>query len=174
MIPILLYLLATIDAACCGYRDAAARSALIRKEAYYRRALLRGAIFGQAAIVVAGALILVFIILSSDRALLINDLNEAGRRMLLVYLPYAIIIVVAFGLRLIPSVDLRSITSLLIFGPFIFIRPFIAVAGLAWAVIAVPRVEILLLGLLVLLLMLSLEPFLGWLRAYRERSNSQD
>ncbi|MDT5270113.1 MAG: hypothetical protein QOH49_2299 [Acidobacteriota bacterium] len=94
--------------------------------------------------------------------------------MLLVYLPYAIIIVVAFGLRLIPSVDLRSITSLLIFGPFIFIRPFIAVAGLAWAVIAVPRVEILLLGLLVLLLMLSLEPFLGWLRAYRERSNSQD
>jgi hypothetical protein len=165
MIPILLYLLATIDAACCGYRDAAARSALIRKDSYYRRALLRGAIYGQAAIAVAGALILIFILSSSNPALLINDLNEAGRRMLIVYLPYAIIVVVALALRLIASVDLRSITSMLIFGPFILIRSFIAVAGLAWAMIAVSRAEIILLGLLVLLLMLSLEPFLGWMRA---------
>lgn len=170
MIPILLYLLATIDAACCGYRDAAARSALIRKDAYYRRALFRGAIFGQGAIAAAGLLILAFIMFSSDPALLIHDLNEAGRRMLLVYLPYAIIVVVALSLRLIPSVDLRSITSMLIFGPFILIRPFIAVAGVAWAMIAVPRLEIILLGLLVLLLMLSLEPFLGWIRVSRAGS----
>jgi hypothetical protein len=170
MILILLYLLATIDAACCGYRDAAARSALIRKKAYYRRALVRGAIYGQAAIGLAGALMLVFIWFSSERALLINDLNEAGRRMLFVYLPYAVIVLAAFCLRLIPSVDLRSMTSMLIFGPFIFIRPLVAVAGVAWAVIAVPRAEVAVLCLLVLLLMLSLEPFLGWLRAKRERS----
>lgn len=164
MIPLLLYLLATIDAACCGYRAAAGRSALIRKSSYYRRAILRGLLFGQAAVLIAGLVVLLLFTLSSDRASLISDLLEAGRRLLIVYLPYAAAVLMAFALRLIPSVDLRSMTSLLIFGPFMLIRPLVAVAGVAWAIIAVPRIEVFGLGLLILFLMLSLEPFLGRLR----------
>jgi hypothetical protein len=168
MIPALLYLLATIDAACCGYRAAAGRSSLIRKRSYYRRAILRGAVFGQVAVAIAGLVILAFITLSPDRAGLIAAFSEAGRRMLFVYLPYAAAVLIAFALRLIPSVDLKSMTSMLIFGPFILVRPLVAVAGIVWAVIGVPRAPIIICGALILFLMLSLEPFLGYLRSERQ------
>src|SRR5437667_1042693 len=54
MIPVLLWLMATVDAGFIGYREAASRSALIDKRAWYRRAMLRGALFGQAAVIIAG------------------------------------------------------------------------------------------------------------------------
>ncbi|MBC7932397.1 MAG: oxidoreductase, partial [Rubrivivax sp.] len=127
----LLYLLATMDAAFIGYREAAGRNALIRKSAYYRRALLRGALWGQLAVLVAGVAIAAFYFAADDRAAFASALLEAGRRMLLVYVPYAAIVVAAFAVRLLPSVDLRSLTSVLIFGPFLLARPAVVVAGVA-------------------------------------------
>ena len=52
-----VYFLATLDSAFVGYREAAGRSALIRKGAYYARAMLRGALWGQAAVALAFALL---------------------------------------------------------------------------------------------------------------------
>src|ERR1044072_1308654 len=49
--------LATRDSAFVGYREAAGRSALIRKGAYYARAMLRGALWGQAAVALACVLL---------------------------------------------------------------------------------------------------------------------
>jgi hypothetical protein len=160
MIPLLLWMLATIDAAFAGYRAAAGRNALIGKRDYYRRAMLRGAIYGQVAVAMAGIIMLVLVFLSPEPATLIRELEQAGLRMLIVYIPYAIIIFLAFAVRAVPSVDLRSITSVLIFGPFTLIRPVVAIAGVLWAVLAAPRFAIILLGLLVLTLMLGLERFL--------------
>jgi hypothetical protein len=164
MIPFLLWALATLDTAFAGYREAAGRSALIEKRAYYRRAMLRGAIFGQMAAAAAGAFIGAFYLISSDPARLLNDLHRAGWRMLCVYLPYAGVTLAAFLVRLVPSVDLRSLTSVLVFGPFTLIRPAVAIAGGIWAVAAAPRAEVLFLVLLVLALMLSSERIIGKLR----------
>src|SRR5579864_9496876 len=113
MILALLYLLATADGAFCGYRAAAGRSAFIDKRLYYRRALLRGAVRVQLAIVLA-AIVLVFE-LAQGPAVLMADMKAAALRMLWVYVPYALVGLVAFAVRLLPSVDFRSLTSVMVF-----------------------------------------------------------
>lgn len=162
MIPLLLYCLASLDATFIGYRAAAGRNALIYKKDYYRKALFRGFLWGQGAVAVICVAIGSFLLTSSDRGVLVKDLLLAGQRMLIVYIPYALIIFLAFGLRTIRSVDIRSITSVLIFGPFVLIRPVVAVIGVGWGILATQRIETVTIGILVLILMLSLESFVGW------------
>lgn len=150
-------MLATLDAAFAGYRAAAGRNALINKRRYYLRAMIRGAIFGQLAVLMAAIVISISLAMTHDRHALLHDYDLAGRRMLLVYVPYAVIILLAFVVRSIPSVDIRSITSTLVFGPFTLIRPAVAIAGLVYGVGAAPRIETVVVGAMVLIMMLSLE-----------------
>jgi hypothetical protein len=100
---------------------------------------------------------------------LLRDYNLAGARMLLVYVPYAVIILFAFIVRSIPSVDIRSITSTLVFGPFTLIRPAVAVAGVVYGVLAAPRLEIIVVAATILIMMLGLERALS---LYRQPSSS--
>ena len=165
MTALLLWALATVDAAFIGYREAAGRSALINKAAYYRRAMLRGALFGQIAVGIVGAAIAITLALSTRPLELVHELQAIGSRMLIVYIPYALIILIAFAVRVAPSVDLRSITSVLIFGPFTLFRPMVIVAGVVWGFLYAPGTATLLLSLLTLSLMLGLEFILGRLRA---------
>lgn len=165
MIALSLWTLATLDAALTGYRDAAGRSALIDKRAYYRRAMLRGALFGQVAVGVVGVVVAVLLLLSPEPRALFEELERVGSRMIIVYVPYALIILFTFVVRAAPSVDLRSITSVLIFGPFTLIRPLVVAAGVAWGFLAAPGPVTLSLCLLILSLMLALERVMGGLRA---------
>ena len=167
-----LYFLATLDSAFVGYRDAAGRSALIRKGAYYTRAMLRGALWGQAAVAAAVALLAALLLRAEDRPAFVHSLIEAGRRMLAVYVPYALVVLAAFAVRAAPSVDVRSLTSTLVFGPFQFIRPFVVVAGVAWGLLAARRADAAALGLVVVAEMLTLERLLGHLRERRARARS--
>jgi hypothetical protein len=170
MIALALWFLATLDAAFSGYRDAAGRNALINKGRYYRRAMIRGALVGQIAVAIAAVIVFLSLLVTSDRAALMRDYNAAAFRMLLVYAPYAATIMVAFLIRAIPSVDIRSITSTLIFGPFTLIRPFVAVTGVVYGVLFAPRVETLMLGVFVLTMMLSLEKVLTMTGNRRQHS----
>lgn len=173
MIGLGLWLLATLDAAFTGYREAAGRNALINKRHYYRRAMIKGALFGQLAVGLAATAILLSLVFTSDRIQLMRDYNVAGARALLVYVPYAVVIMLAFVVRVIHSVDLRSITSTLIFGPFTLVRPVVAVAGVVYGVLAAPRVETLVLGVFVLTMMLTLEKVLTMIRInLRQRSRT--
>jgi hypothetical protein len=165
MIALLLWALATLDAAFIGYREAAGRSALINKGAYYRHAMLRGALFGQIAVGITGVAIAVMLIYSPEPLELVHTLQAAGARMLTVYIPYALIILITFAVRVAPSVDLRSITSVVIFGPFTLIRPVVVVFGVVWGYLSAPSLVTLLLGMLILSLMLCLERIIGKLRA---------
>jgi hypothetical protein len=164
MIAMLLWLLATLDAAFTGYREAAGRNALINKRQYYQRAMITGALFGQVAVVIAGVVVLVSLAFTADRESLLRDYNRAGSRMLIIYLPYALMILLAFLFRAVPSVDIRSITSTVIFGPFTLIRPLVAVTGLVYGVLGALRVETIVMGVIVLTMMLSLEKALYFSR----------
>src|ERR1041385_8020689 len=95
MIAGLLWLLATVDSAFIGYREAAGRNALIKKGAYFRRALLRGALFGQLAVLLVGVITALALVSSSDAAALFSKLELIGTRMLTVYIPYALIILIS-------------------------------------------------------------------------------
>jgi hypothetical protein len=170
MIAIVLWLLATLDAGFAGYREAAGRNALIDKRSYYRRAMVRGALFGQVAVAIAAAVILLMLLLGSDKQLLLAGFERAGERMLMIYLPYAAFILVAFLFRTIPSVDIRSITSTVIFGPFTLIRPLVAVTGVVYGVLAAPRIETIVLGVVVLTMMLSIEGTLSLFRRVRSHA----
>ncbi len=160
MIAILtcLWLLATLDTAFAGYRSAAGRNALLDKRRYFRRAMMSGILYGQAASILI--VLLAGILEKSASPDLRPDLFRAAARMLEVYLPYALIIATAFIVRLTPSIDLRCLSSVLVFGPFVLIRPAVAIAGLAWAITGTPRPEIAALTLVVGAFMLSSERIL--------------
>ena len=165
MTPVLLALLAAVDSAFCGCRAAAGRSALIDKRAHYARALLCGALWGLAAVGLAGLAIGLALLLSRDADALLADLLRVGRRMLSVYVPYALVLGFAFAARALPSVDVRSLTSTLVFGPLTLLRVPVVVAGIGWGTLAAARPAVLLLAAFVLTLMLGMEPALG--RGYR-------
>jgi hypothetical protein len=165
MIPVFLWLLATIDSAFIGYREAAGRNALIDKRAYYRHALVRGALVGQVAVLIVGAITAIMLVNSDDAGALFSKIESVGARMLTVYVPYAIILLLTFLIRAVPSVDIRSITSVLIFGPFTFIRPVVVLAGAVWGVVAAPGVITIALTVLIACLMLGLGGALSWLRS---------
>jgi L-asparagine transporter-like permease len=165
MIVFLLWLLATLDSAFIGYREAAGRNALIEKKAYYRRALIRGALVGQLAVLIAGVIAAIALASSDNPRELFGQLESIGARMLLVYIPYALIILIALSIRALPSVDIRSITSTLIFGPFTFIRPLVVFLGAVWGILAAPGAVTVALVVLIVCLMLGLEWTLGRLRS---------
>lgn len=168
MIAFCLWLLATLDAAFTGYREAAGRNALIDKRRYYRRAMIRGALWGQLAVLIAAVVILIMLMVASDKRLLISDFERAGAHMLCVYLPYAGIILIAFAIRLFPSVDIRSITSTVVFGPLTLVRPLVAIGGVVFGILAAPRIATVVLGLLILSMMLSLERAMSIARKLRK------
>ena len=165
MIAGLLWLLATVDSAFIGYREAAGRNALIQKRAYFRHALIRGALFGQLAVLIVGVITAIALATSSDGEALFAKLELIGARMLAVYIPYALIILITFCIRAVPSVDIRSITSVLIFGPFTLIRPLIVLAGAVWGVVAAPGAVTIAITVLIVSLMLGLEYILSGLRS---------
>ncbi len=165
MIAGLLWLLATVDSAFIGYREAAGRNALIQKRAYFRHALVRGALFGQLAVLIVGVITAIALATAGDPWTLFSNFETVGARMLTVYVPYAIIILITFCIRAVPSVDIRSITSVLIFGPFTFIRPLVVLAGAVWGVVAAPSSITIAITVLIVSLMLGLEQILSWWRS---------
>lgn len=165
MTILLLWLLATVDSTFIGYRDAAGRNALIDKRAYFRRAMLRGAVAGQIAVAIVGLAAVGMLATTPQPVRLFETFEQAATRMLIVYVPYALILTITFFIRAIPSVDIRSITSVLVFGPFTLIRPLVVLAGAIWGLLAAPTPRVgLLLGLIVSL-MLGMEYVLDRLRA---------
>jgi L-asparagine transporter-like permease len=162
---LLLWLLATVDAAFIGYRDAAGRSALIDKRHYYRRALVRGALVGQIAVAIAGIVAAGMLFTTPQPARLFETFDQVATRMLMVYIPYALILTATFFVRALPSVDIRSITSVLVFGPFTLIRPLVVLAGAIWGLLVAPTAGVTLLIALIVSLMLGMEYALDRLRA---------
>ena len=165
----LLYILALLDGLLCGARVAMGRSAVIRKRSYYVRAQLRGLIGAQIVSTVALAALFLVAVTSSHRAALRADLEAAAGRMLWVFLPYAALVIGNILLRLVPSTDIRSATSVMMLGPLTAVRPLVMIAGVVYGVSASALWETRALGLFILALMLLLEIALN-ARAARKQS----
>ena len=168
-----LYLLALLDGLLCGLRASMGRCAVIRKRRYYRRAALFGVAGAQMISTLALAALLTVAATSSDRADVREDLEGAARRMLWVFLPYAILVLSNLGLRLAPSNDIRSATSVFMLGPLTAIRPVVMVVGVFYGIYSSRLVGTRLLGMFVLVLMLSLEFALNWRADRRQQREIQ-
>jgi len=168
MTLIVLYLLATLDGALCGFRAFAGRSALIHKRTYYSRALLMGAVAAQVASFLSLAVLLMAIALSNHRAELRGDLEASAGRMLWVFLPYAFAVCLNLVLRALPSTDIRAATSVMVLGPLTGLRPFVMIAGVIYGIRSSQLLETKLLGLFVLAAMLLLESLLSRIASRRQ------
>jgi hypothetical protein len=108
---LVLYLLALLDGLLCGLRTSMGGCPLIRKRGYYVRALVRGIVAAQVVTVLALAALVLTGALSPHRNALRADLESAAERMLRIFLPYAALVLLNLALRLLPSTDIRSATS---------------------------------------------------------------
>lgn len=168
MTLLMLYLLATLDGALCGFRAAAGRCPFIRLRRYYSRALFRGVLVSQIPSFLALLALFAALKLSRDPAALRAELVSVAGRMLWIFLPYAAIVLSNLTLRAIPSTDIRSATSVFILGPATALRPLVMIAGVLFGIWSSSLLATRLLGLLVLALMLSLDSFLNYLAARRQ------
>jgi L-asparagine transporter-like permease len=157
-----LYLLALLDGLLCGLRSSMGRCAVIRKQSYYRRAALQGVVGAQIISALALVALLGVAARSSNGADVREDLEGAARRMLWVFVPYAVLVLANLALRLVPSNDIRSATSVFMLGPLTAIRPLVMIVGVIYGIYSSRLQETQLLGMFVLVLMLSLEFALNW------------
>ncbi|GAC1637560.1 MAG: hypothetical protein NVS9B14_17570 [Candidatus Acidiferrum sp.] len=152
-----LFLLASLDGALCGCRTSLGRYPLINKKSFYIRGVLRGIVAAQIASLLSFLVLLAVYAATSDKNLLRSDLESSAGRMLYVFLPYAALVLANLALRLVPSIDLRSATSVFFLGPLTALRPFVMIGGVLYGISHAQLHSTIFLGLLVLALMLSLE-----------------
>lgn len=157
MTLLVLSLLALLDGLLCGLRASMGRCPLIRKRRYYARSFFRGIVGSQIISTLALAALIVTTAFSTHRDLLRSDLEPAAGRMLRIFVPYAALVLFNLALRLLPSTDIRSATSVLMLGPLTAIRPLIMIAGVLYGISSAHLLETRILGLFILALMLSLE-----------------
>lgn len=173
MTLLVLYVLALLDGLLCGARVWMGRSALIAKREYYLRAQFRGLVGAQIVSAVALAALILIMSLSAHRIALRADLERAAGRMVSLFIPYAALVLGNILLRLVPSTDIRSATSVMMLGPLTAIRPVVMIVGVLYGIWSSALLETRLLGLFVLALMLGLEYGLN-LQAARRQSRELD
>ena len=157
MTLLVLYLLASLDGALCGFRSSMGRYPHIHKIRFYTMAMLRGVLAAQIASWLSLFALYAAIVAAPNQALLRHDLEVSAARMLLVFLPYAALVMFNLALRLVPSTDLRSATSVVFLGPLTFLRPFVMIAGVLFGIWHAQLRATIFLGVFVLVLMLWLE-----------------
>jgi hypothetical protein len=155
-----LYVLAALDTIFSGICAASGRNALINKRAYFARSMWYGFAWGQAACCVALILLFVVAAMAGDCQQAIEEMMSVGRRMAIVYSAYAAVVLLTFAVRVIPSVDVRSVTSVVGFGPLSLIRPAVIIAGVAWGLALAPSSGVAIAALLIAGMMV---PFRTWL-----------
>ena len=162
MTLLVLFLLASLDGGLCGCRTSMGRCPLIHKNRFYAGGVLRGIVAAQIASWLSFFVLLAVFALTPNRNLLRADLEASAGRMLYVFIPYAALVLANLALRAVPSVDLRSATSVFFLGPLTALRPFVMVLGVTAGVWQAQLHITLFLGVFVLTLMLSLDSALNW------------
>jgi len=153
---IVLYGLASLDAMFSGICVASGRNALIHKRTYYAKSMLFGFVCGQVACLIGMLFLLAIVFTARDQSRLIDELVVVGRRMSAVYVVYAAVVLFTFAVRAIPSVDLRSMTSTVGFGPLTIIRSSVIAVGLGWGLLQAESLSVVIAAVLVGVLMVPL------------------
>jgi hypothetical protein len=134
LIPAFLAAVALLDGALAGFRAAAGRNALIRKTRYNVISGLRGACCSSLLLLVIGAGLGGYLAAGQHPRAQFAGLLAAGGRMSLVYLPYAVVVLVSLAGYFTFPTRASSWTILVGLGPLTVVRPAIAIGGGAAAV----------------------------------------
>lgn len=127
LVPAALALVALLDGCFSGFRAAAGRDARTAKQAYARAACAQGTCAGAAVLGVLAAYCLMALVVEPDRY---DDFVRAGRRMLLVLVPYAALVLTALlGYVAVPRTGIQTLMSTLVLGPFTLARPLVVLTA---------------------------------------------
>ncbi|MBL8958184.1 MAG: hypothetical protein JNK82_45850 [Myxococcaceae bacterium] len=122
-------LLVVLDGGFAGYRARAGRFARIRRLGHDLRAVARGGFIGLFTFAIAVSLALAL----SGGALFDVSSREAAARILWVAGGYAVLVIAAFVPFLTGSPDLRSLTTVVVFGPLTLLRPALIIGACVYA-----------------------------------------
>ena len=165
-----LYILANLDAMFSGICAASGRDGRINKKKYYLNSMILGIAWGQVACLLGLLILGVVATISPDRQTTVREMVAVGERMITVYGIYAIVIFLSFAVRAIPSVDVRSITSTVFFGPLTMLRPAVIVIGIGWGLALQPQVAVVIAAVLIALIMV---PFRVFINVYLDSHNTE-
>lgn len=139
MIPaVVLCAMALLDGALAGFRAVAGRDAHIVKEPLLRRGVRRGVGCGVGELVVIAVMLLALLLGSPDAERLFGEMVDAGRRMLVVFVPYTVIVLSALGAYAVPNLELRCLATVVVLGPLTMVRSAVLLAGAAAAAWTAP------------------------------------
>ena len=160
MTALILVVLALMDTAAAGFRDAAGRNGLLDKTGFFRRAARLGALYGLLPVGFIASVVLGLTAASPDPTLW-PDFLRAGQVMTWIYGPTATLVAIAMGIYLSPRFEVRSLATVIILGPFTLLRPLVITAGAVAAVAVVPRWEIAAASCAVIVTMAPFGAYLG-------------
>lgn len=133
-VPVLLVLLALVDAGFAGFRAATGRNALIRKRRYHLLAARRGFAVGATGLGLVALVAAVVLGSAADPGARYAGLVRAGTRMLVVLTPVAALVVLALLAYWLLPMRESTFVILVGLGPFTLVRPVVVLAVTAWAV----------------------------------------
>lgn len=142
LVPVMINLLALLDAAFAGFRDASGRNPLLFKQRYQLRSMTRGLLFGFGVSFVGGCSLLVGLWAASSPSALYAAYIQAGRAMCIVYGSYAVLVLLSMSIYIIPRPEISSLATVLVLGPFTLARPYVIVAGAAYGVYTSPLLPV--------------------------------
>ena len=156
---IYLYLLATVLTLFVGFRDAAGRNARITKKHYYRNCVIRAFALGQAGLL---PLVGLAFLLSAD----LSVIEHISNRSVPIFLAYTSLVFITFVPYAIPNWEIKSLVTVVVFGPLTLLQPLIVIGSTLYAVIPFTHhpIEVLLvcIGSLICLCFERVLGYLGW------------
>ena len=125
---IYLYILATTLTLFVGFRDAAGRNARITKKQYYLDCIVRAFLLGQICLLPLVALAF----LSSADFTIIDGMSE---RCLPLFTAYTVLVFMTFVPYAVPNWEIKSLVTVVVFGPLTVLQPLVVFCGTLYAVI---------------------------------------
>jgi hypothetical protein len=150
-----LLMLALLDGAFAGFRSSVGRSGLLN----HRGSDKRAAWYGLA--LVSGLLAPVIVAVSIDDLTsrgAHDAYRHAGTAMLIIYGPFALVILVALVCYACLGWRQKYLASALILGPFTALRPIVAIGGAVFAAVSTDNARVACAVLLAVVAVLAVEP----------------
>jgi hypothetical protein len=160
-IPILLAVLAVVDATFAGFRAAAGRDGRIDKRVYFRGALLRGALLGVLLVGVLSVITGLLVATAGDPVTAWAELVAAATTCVWIFGVFATLTLGALAFWFSPIPEYRLLASIIVLGPLTLIRPYVIVAALAVAAIGSSGPRVWIVALLGGVSMIGLEHVAG-------------
>ncbi|UZN03776.1 hypothetical protein [Cellulomonas sp. S1-8] len=158
-----LLVLALLDGAFCGFRSAHGRDGRVLRPGAVLRSHVQGGLTAAAVLapVVVGASLDVV-----ARPAALAAYERAGTAMLAVYVPYAVVVLLAVAAYAVLDWRHRFLATAVVLGPGTFLRPAVAVVGALLAVRVASDARVATLAVAAVVAVLVVEPILdrGWRR----------